>query len=328
MARSEARVLVDIWDDEDFLVLSPAAQRMFLFLISQRDLEHTGVIALRERRWAKGAAGLTAGDVVAALGELEHARFVVLDEDAEELLIRSFIRRDKVFRQPNVMRSATDRLDEIKSLPIRRELLVELHRIVETESMSDSALEIVEEMREALAKACGNPSRNPSAEGSGDATDVGSGEGCQLRLGEWGMGNGEKNSEAKDQKAADSAASETAGVKPRRRNDKTGKLPSTDPQLAWTDEEVEKDPLFIAFWDVYPKKVNKGHARKTWLTVLRSKKVAPSQLVDGAVMYRDDPKRERKFTKDPGTWLNAESWANYDHVEPEDEDDPDNVWAN
>lgn len=329
MARSEARVLVDIWDDEDFLVLSPAAQRMFLFLISQRDLEHTGVIALRERRWAKGAAGMTAADVVAALGELEHARFVVLDEEAEELLVRSFIRRDKVFKQPNVMRSATDRVDEIKSRRLREELLVELHRIVETESMSESALEMVEEMRGALAKACGNPSRNPSVGGSGEATDVGSEKGCQLRLGEWGMGNGEEV-EVQDQNPGHPDAKSTNGEEPpgRRSTDKTGKRPSTHPKLTWADKEIDADPLFAAFWDAYPRKADKGDARKAWLSALRNKAVAAQQLVEAAAHYRADPTRERQFTKLPATWLNKECWANYDEVEPDDEDDPDNVWAN
>ena len=51
MARSEARLSVEIWNDPDFLALSADAQRMYMFLISQSDLAHDGVLALRERRW-------------------------------------------------------------------------------------------------------------------------------------------------------------------------------------------------------------------------------------------------------------------------------------
>lgn len=333
MARSEARILVEIWDDDDFLALTPLAQRLFLFLISQRDLEHTGVIGLRERRWAKCAAGMSTGDVVAALRELEHARFVVVDEDAEEVLVRSFIRRDKVFKQPNVMRAAMDRVGEISSRRIREELLVELHRIVETESMSEAALAIVEEMREALAKACGNPSRNPSRNPSAmtprDPTDEGSPKGCQLRLGEWGVGNGEESSEdqklSQDADAAD-PDSTTSKAKPKSQDDK---LPSTHPKLTWPDKQIDADPLFIGFWTAYPRKEDKGQARKTWLSVLRNKDVTPEKIVQGALDYRNDASRSSNFTKKPSTWLNAEGWANYDEpAVAEAAHDPEATWLN
>lgn len=330
MARNEARVLVEIWDDADFLALSPMAQRMFLFLISQRDLEHTGVIGLRERRWVKRAAGLTMGEVVAALGELEHSRFVVVDEDEAELLVRSFIRRDKVFKQPNVMRAAMDRIETIKSRKIREELLVELHRIVQTETMSASALEILEEMREALAKSCGNPSRNPSDVGSDGPSAEGSAEGCQLRLGEWGMGNGEEHRQDQNSEQGSTATEEPAKSSAKKRPLKEGKLPSTDPSLMWTDAEVDGDPLFAAFWTAYPRKDDKGAARKAWLSALKNKRATAEQIAEGANYYRHDPGRKPDFTKLPATWLNKGSWANYDdvNVDDEPEDDPDNVWAN
>ena len=328
MARSEARVLVDIWDDGDFLALSPTAQRMFLFLISQRDLEHTGVLALRERRWAKGAAGMTAADIAKDLGELERGRFVLIDEDAEELLVRSFIRRDKVFKQPNVMRAAAERVSTIKSSRVRQELLVELDRILESEEMSDSARGIVEEMVDCLAKGSGNPSENPSEKGHSDPSGNASLKGSELRPGEWGTGNGEERNVQDQTLSGADASAATRTAKTPRRSSKEGKLPSTHPTLAWSDQEIDQDPSWVEFWTAYPKSADKAPARKAWLKALLKEGVAADVLIAGAHMYRNDPRRKADFTKNAATWLNAESWNNYQSETVEPERDPDAFWLN
>ena len=172
MARSEARLSVSIWTDPDFLALGPLPQRMFMFLISQPDLAHDGVIALRERRWSKSAKGLTRADVEQALADLAAARFVVIDEDAEELLLRSFIRRDKVYRQPNVLRAAQDHLEVVTSPTIRAAIGVELRRIADSGELKNDTVAIVAEMLAAI----GNPSPNPSPNPSGKAASEDAGE--------------------------------------------------------------------------------------------------------------------------------------------------------
>src|SRR5690554_4641180 len=111
MARSEARVSTELWaPGGDFVQLSWGAQWLYLFLISQPDLAHTGVLPLRARRWSRSASDLSPADIEARLKELEDARFVIVDYDTEELLIRSFVRRDRVYKQPNVLRAARDHL--------------------------------------------------------------------------------------------------------------------------------------------------------------------------------------------------------------------------
>lgn len=170
MARSEARIAVSIWSDPDFIALSPLAQRLFLFLISQPDLAHDGVLALRERRWSKAAAGLTPAQIRQHLAELAEARFVVIDEDTEELLVRSFIRRDQVYRQPNVLRSAANHLKTVTSPVIRAAIGEELRRVAAASDIGDAARAIVAEMLDAL-----NPSGNPSPNPSGNPFRGGSG---------------------------------------------------------------------------------------------------------------------------------------------------------
>lgn len=71
------------------------------------------------------------------------------------------------------------------------------------------------------------------------------------------------------------------------------------------------DPDFVKFWDVYPRKVGKGAARKAWAKVIKSG-IDPSLIISGAERYRDDTQRKRKdieYTKTPGPWLNDERWT-------------------
>jgi hypothetical protein len=189
MARSEARIFVEIWDDPDFIVLNSRAQLLYLFLISQRDTEHTGVLPLRERRWASRSDDLAPATIGELLTDLDRANFIVVDEEAEEVFVRSLIRRDKVYRQPNVMRAALDHVPRIASKRIRAALAAELDRIAAEETMTEGAMAVLKEMREALAdipqkdgrKGTGNPSPNPS--------DMSTGKGSEERTGERGKAN-------------------------------------------------------------------------------------------------------------------------------------------
>lgn len=69
-------------------------------------------------------------------------------------------------------------------------------------------------------------------------------------------------------------------------------------------------PEFAAFWEVYPKKVDKRRALKAWTAAKKRTVVADSELLGAAQMYRDDPNRVDQFTKNPATWLNDEAWLN------------------
>lgn len=129
MARVFGRILSRIWDDKDFLELEPTQQRLYCFLLSQSNLNHAGLLPLTMRKWAKKAKGLTVAAIRNDLGALDAARFVVVDEDTEELLIRSFVRNDEVWKQPRVMGAMVSGAQEIESHRLRRVLLAEMDRI-------------------------------------------------------------------------------------------------------------------------------------------------------------------------------------------------------
>lgn len=172
MARGHGRILTSIWDDADFLALDPAEQRLYLFLISQPNLNHAGLLDLTLKRWSRKARGLTSADLEKTLHALEAARFIVMDDDTEELLIRSFVRNDGVWKQPKVMGAMVSGALEISSWRLRSALLAEVDRIP-LDELSDepgarglSIRQQVAEQITTLRKAFGNPPTDPTGRGS------------------------------------------------------------------------------------------------------------------------------------------------------------------
>ncbi len=129
MARAHGRILARIWEDADFLQLDPLPQRLFLFLLSQANLSHAGLLPLTLKRWASKAAGLAVADLEQQLDVLEAARFIVQDAESEELLIRTLIKNDGIYRQPNIMAAAVSAAQELSSVKLRRALLTEADRL-------------------------------------------------------------------------------------------------------------------------------------------------------------------------------------------------------
>lgn len=129
MARGHGRILSSIWDDGDFTTLSEEEQRLYFFLLSQTNLNHAGLLPVTLLRWSRKAKGLTPAILGDRLAVLEGARFVVIDPETEELLIRSYVRNDGVWKQPNVMAAMVSAAQEIESPKLRRALLAEMDRL-------------------------------------------------------------------------------------------------------------------------------------------------------------------------------------------------------
>lgn len=69
---------------------------------------------------------------------------------------------------------------------------------------------------------------------------------------------------------------------------------------------TDAGPTFEDFWNVVPRKVSRGVARKAWDTAIT--KADPAVIIEAMISYRNDPNREDAFTKHPSTWLNQECW--------------------
>lgn len=129
MPRTHGRIQATIWNDPDFIGLEAGPQRLYLFLLSQPDLSHAGLVPMRVNRWAKKVRHGTRDTVMADLGDLTDTRFLVLDEDTEEVLIRTFVRNDGVYKQPKVMLRLREDARQIESPKLRAAFRAELDRL-------------------------------------------------------------------------------------------------------------------------------------------------------------------------------------------------------
>lgn len=106
MANAAGMIRESIWRDTDYQNLSVRAQRMYMQLLSQKELDCAGVLPLQPEKWATGCAELTVGMVWEDLDELQAARFAFYDRATFELLVRTHIRNSNVLKVPNMRKSA------------------------------------------------------------------------------------------------------------------------------------------------------------------------------------------------------------------------------
>lgn len=151
MARSEARLQFGIWDG--LAALSDAGKLAYMVVLTEETVTHCGKGALRKSLWGKKLSW-SIDQVDAALSEMDSKRYVFVDEDTEEILVRTFIRGDQVERRPNVMKAALKSAPMVKSPRLRLELAAELRKLESVE-----AHEVADQLD-------GGPVRKPLSNGS------------------------------------------------------------------------------------------------------------------------------------------------------------------
>lgn len=160
-----------IWSDDDWRALSVDGQWTYAMLMSHPDRNYAGVLPVTKRRWVRLAAGMTMQRLDATLAELDSAGFIVLDEDTEEVLVRAYIRRTKVFTHIRMMANALRESTEVESERIRSALGQEFVRLprlavpARTERngrMVDEAVSIQQRLDEVASMLCDAPPDPPS----------------------------------------------------------------------------------------------------------------------------------------------------------------------
>lgn len=129
MARSYANILTSIWRDAGFRGLPAAAQRAYLMLVTQPDISAAGTLPLTPGRWAGLAPDTTVDDIRRVLVTLSDARFVVVDGQEEELLVRSFVRHDNGWRNSKRRPAILDAARDARSPRLRQALAEEFRRL-------------------------------------------------------------------------------------------------------------------------------------------------------------------------------------------------------
>lgn len=129
MARDHARILVSIWNDDDFRDLDVHGQHLYLLLATHPHLSYCGVMDWWPGRLAALTRGVDEAHVYGAVKTLIDADFVHLDVDTSELLVRSYVRYDGVMDRPNMGKAMMSALGRVTSREVRDLVHRELGRL-------------------------------------------------------------------------------------------------------------------------------------------------------------------------------------------------------
>lgn len=118
-----------MWADDDWRDLTPAAQHLYMVLLSHPTLTYAGVADWRPGRIASLSRGWAASDVLEAAVELEQAHFILVDHDSEEVLIRSFVKHDGLMKQPKLAVAMANAYAAVASASIRQVVAFEVQKL-------------------------------------------------------------------------------------------------------------------------------------------------------------------------------------------------------
>lgn len=171
MAREHAQVRLDLWNDDDFRILTRAAQLLYIQLLTSATLNYAGVADWRPKRIAPLSGDGSPGAVEDAAEELEAGLFIITDADTEEVLIRSFLKHDGLLQKPNVTKAMLAGFGAISSPTLRGVIVHELRKL--SVNFPEWRAFGMKEVRELLERDSINPSELVS-KGSGKGLSKGS----------------------------------------------------------------------------------------------------------------------------------------------------------
>lgn len=175
MPRREARVQVTIWTNPDFVALSQEDQRTYVLLFSQPVISLCGVVPITFGRWAGMAGDTSVESLRSSIDRLELAGLVVADYEQDELLVRSFLRHDGVWRNSKTRAGAVEQLKHVTSQKIRKVLEAEIARLEDgsSDNASDSPSDRASDgLNRSGIPSQESPSPSPSPSPSGDSSVV------------------------------------------------------------------------------------------------------------------------------------------------------------
>jgi hypothetical protein len=183
MAREHANLRIDMWGDTDWRALPRDAQWLYELLLTHPETNRAGVCDWRPGRLAQMASGTTAAEVRAAASVLTDRFFTVIDEETEEVLVRSYVKHDGVLKQPNLAITMANDWAGVASRRLRAVIAFEVQRLRD-EHPEWPAWKAEDKLRTLLnsptlnvkhpsVDPSVNPSVDPSVEGQADPSVMG-----------------------------------------------------------------------------------------------------------------------------------------------------------
>lgn len=136
--KDHARINLDIWGDDDWLDLSPAAQHLYFVLWTSPQLSYCGTGEWRPAKIASKARGWTVAQVEAAGAELAGRLFLIIDTITEEFLLRSWAKHDGLWRTPNMAVSMANARADLASRTLRGVFVFEVLKLKKRNPESNS----------------------------------------------------------------------------------------------------------------------------------------------------------------------------------------------
>jgi hypothetical protein len=153
MARSYGRFTTSIWQDVDFTTLTQAQQGLYFTLGLQPDVTAAGLLSLTAGRWANLSADASRTVILAQLAELatHTGRHLIVDEDTEEVLIRTFMKWDGGWNNSKRLPVVIEAVCAIASVDIRRVAVDELRKIAASDATTDEQKRAREALSDAIS---------------------------------------------------------------------------------------------------------------------------------------------------------------------------------
>lgn len=129
MPREYGQLRHDIWNDDEWRSLTVPAQWLYMLLISDPKLNYCGVTGWHAGKIAQRAGENAGKDVLLAAAELSDRFFIVIDEETEEVLVRSYLKHDPLLKNPRLAVTMTKDFASVASKKIRAAIVYELGRI-------------------------------------------------------------------------------------------------------------------------------------------------------------------------------------------------------
>jgi hypothetical protein len=325
MARDHGRIMCSIWEDHEFLKLDAAVQRTYFMFISEPSISNAGVVMLTLRRWANLAPDTPIEVLERHVQILAECRFVVVDWDTEELLVRSFIRNDGVAKQPHVLLNAVRSVRHLRSPMLRIAVGRELLRIGATELVLPKYMAEVERIMASLfPEHVDDGSTNANADRWSAENGHSSRSESQVEQENEGFPEGFSEDFKEGLWEPCGEGEGVVGTSSSVVTHLSSKRVERKPRL----QQKTIDRHFDTFWAAYPRRESKQGARDKFARLLRDG-MDPETLIEGArryAAYCRKVNREREKIKHPTTWLNQGCWdddlGDIDTVATEVKDDP------
>lgn len=133
MARDYAKTNLTIWQDPEWRALPWPAQHVYKMFWEHPGLSYCGVVDWRPAKMLGWGEGWTRDDLELLTDCLRARHFLVVDEDTEECLVRSWVRFDGIIKQPRLTVSMCNAFGEVGSNDLRGVVVDELRKLHERE---------------------------------------------------------------------------------------------------------------------------------------------------------------------------------------------------